>query len=90
MKCPKCGFNQPEWLKQGYDREAEYCKFEDAGMDLKVKETRIFNGFAYRRTSEKWIIRLPLEIYKTRGTFNKPKSYWDPASTKPQIRGSRI
>ena len=78
MKCPKCGFNQPHWLKQGWDKEAEYCKADDSGLDFEIKETRIIEGFVYRRTSEKYIVRIPVEIFTARGnTFNKPKHYWD-------------
>jgi hypothetical protein len=73
-----CGYNEPHWLKQGWDKEAEYCKYEDSGFNLAVKEEATISGFRYRRTSEKYIVRLPLEIYWSRGnTFNKPKHYWD-------------
>ena len=81
MKCPNCGFNQPHWLKQGWDKEAEYCKVDDvddSNLELKVKEEMELGGFMYRRTSEKYLVRIPIEIYLARGsTFNKPKRYWD-------------
>lgn len=78
MKCPRCGFNQPHWLKQAWDKEAEYCHASDSDIQLQVGETRIIDGFAYRRTSEKYVIRMPLEIFEARGkSFNKPKKYWD-------------
>jgi hypothetical protein len=83
-KCEKCGHMNPYWLADFHDVEREYAKVDDieGARALLVNVIIEQNGFAYKRT-EKYIRRLPLEIYRARGKWGTPyksSKYYDPAA----------
>lgn len=79
-KCSKCG-HQDNFISNWHDVEQEYAKLDDEPMwrCLVPKLVYEINGFAYWRT-DKFVRRLPLQIYRARGKTSKPKGYYDSGS----------
>jgi len=74
----------PYWLADFHDVEREYAKVDDieGARALPVNLVVEQNGFAYKRT-EKYVRRLPIEIYRARGKWGTPyksSKYYDPAA----------
>ncbi len=82
-KCEKCGFMNPYWITDYRDVYRDYCKVEDypPALEHPVKVIWEDTFFAYQRT-EKYVRRLPLEIWRARGKFSRPRGYWDGSGNK--------
>ncbi len=78
MKCPKCSY-QDNFISNWHDVEQEYAKLDDEPKYRALAKGLVFeiDGFAYWRT-DRFVRRLPIEIYKARGRTSKPKGYYDP------------
>lgn len=94
MKCAKCGHVELYWRADWHDVEREYAKLEDVmntlplevreGPDGKVIEAS--DGFAYRKGTatgkpSRYVRRVPLEVWKARQFWTRPKGYFDPAGS---------
>lgn len=87
IKCPKCGHVEIYWRPDWHDVEREYAKEEDVFNSLPIEvqkgQVRIIieasDGFAYKKGTGRYIRRIPLELWKARQFWTRPKGYFDPA-----------
>src|SRR5712664_4999078 len=78
-KCPKCGFSDPFWVPDWRDIEREWAKVEDVkelADKLPLMKITVLDGFAYRKGT-KYVRRMAVEIYNSRGKWSKPRGYWE-------------
>src|SRR5438093_7784765 len=89
MKCAKCGHVELYWRADWHDVEREYAKTEDVINSLPsvVQDAdpgtivEASDGFAYKKGSGRYIRRIPLEIWRARGFWTRPKGYFDPTGS---------
>ncbi len=89
MKCSECG-HQDNFIPNWHDVEQAYAKLDDE-PNYKILEqgiVYIIRGFAYWRT-DRFVRRLPLEIYRARGKTSKPIGYYDPGPHSHKFNMSR-
>jgi hypothetical protein len=87
VKCDKCGHIELYWRADWHDVEREYAKTEDvlASLPSEVQAARAneiieaSDGFAYKKGLGRYIRRVPLEVWKARQFWTRPKGYFDPA-----------
>lgn len=77
MKCPRCGYFDPYWMSRKHDRYGEFAHLSDIPEAQSWPKGVVIekDGMAYRR-SDKYVNRVPLEIFKVQGKAGG-KGYWD-------------
>lgn len=87
MKCSKCGHIEFYWRADWHDVEREYAKTEDVigSLPVEVQKARpneiveASDGFAYKVGLGRYTRRVPLEVWRARQFWTRPKGYFDPA-----------
>jgi hypothetical protein len=97
MKCEKCGHFNPYWRTDWRDTEREFARREDVSLEempvieqaeLVMGRIAEWNGFVWKMT-DRFIRRIPIEIFKARGKWGLPykaKDYFD-ATSRPSNLG---
>lgn len=78
MKCPRCGYFDPYWLKAYNSRYLEYAHLSDIreAKDWPIGIPIRKDGIVYWRT-KRYVYRKPEEIFKVEGKHEAKKGYWD-------------
>jgi hypothetical protein len=77
-------------MSNWHDVEQEYAKLDDEPSFRALPKGIVLeiNGFAYWRT-DRFVRRLPIEIYKARGKTSKPNGYYDAGPHSHKFNMSR-